>query len=114
VSHFHSWWWRHVIDYVCSSDSLPAVGKAGYCFDGHIDLHPSITRMRGQHRLHADEGASEDDYEEITCQVCAGVPVDRPIRQVRKASLSMLQIPLSASAVTRPCDRATSRHSAPS
>jgi hypothetical protein len=55
-------------------------GKAGYCFDGHIDLHPSITRMRVQHRLYADEGASEDDYEEITCQACAGVPAYRPVR----------------------------------
>ena len=32
-----------------------------------------ITRMRVQHWLDADEDASEDDYEEITCQACAGV-----------------------------------------
>ena len=29
--------------------------------------------MRVQHRLDDDEDTSEDDYEGITCQACAGV-----------------------------------------
>jgi len=32
-----------------------------------------ITRMRVQHWLDDDEDASEDDYERVTCQACAGV-----------------------------------------
>jgi hypothetical protein len=32
-----------------------------------------ITRMRVQHWLDADEDASEDDYEGITCHACASV-----------------------------------------
>jgi hypothetical protein len=32
-----------------------------------------ITRMRVQHWLNDDKDASEDDYEGITCQACAGV-----------------------------------------
>jgi len=32
-----------------------------------------ITQMKVQHWLDDDETASEDDYEGITCQACAGV-----------------------------------------
>jgi hypothetical protein len=32
-----------------------------------------ITQMKVQHWLDDDEDASEDDYEGITCQACAGV-----------------------------------------
>jgi len=32
-----------------------------------------ITRMTVQHWLDDDEDASEDDYEGVTCQACAGV-----------------------------------------
>jgi hypothetical protein len=32
-----------------------------------------ITRMRVPHWLHDDEDTSEDDYEGVTCQACAGV-----------------------------------------
>jgi hypothetical protein len=32
-----------------------------------------ITRMRVQHWLDDDEDASEDDYEGVTCQACAGM-----------------------------------------
>ena len=31
------------------------------------------TRMKVQHWLDEDEDASEDDYEGVTCQACAGV-----------------------------------------
>ena len=32
-----------------------------------------ITRMKVQHWLDDDEDVSEDDYEGVTCQACAGV-----------------------------------------
>jgi hypothetical protein len=32
-----------------------------------------VTRMKVQHWLNDDEDASEDDYEGVTCQACAGV-----------------------------------------
>jgi hypothetical protein len=52
---------------------IPALGRPDIFSMTALLFTCPITRMRVQHWLNDDNDASEDDYEGITCQACAGV-----------------------------------------
>jgi hypothetical protein len=54
-------------------DHTPGAGAPDIRAMGAILFTCPTTQFKVQHWLDDDEDASEDDYEGITCQACAGV-----------------------------------------